>query len=167
MVTDNIKEKYEAVGNMLDDALEKTQSIQLNGEEENAELTAIISTLKDINSEFKLETDKLEASSEWDRYCVAFFGETNAGKSTIIDSLRIIFDEEQRRAELANQEKEYVMALSKHCENYQELLSKLKEINSSLSTEKKPNSLVAVLKEIGLVVLGIAIGLVLSYLGVI
>ena len=167
MVTEDIKEKYDAVGNILDDALEKTQSIQLNGEEENAELTAIISTLKDINSEFKLEIDKLEASSEWDRYCVAFFGETNAGKSTIIDSLRIIFDEEQRRAELANQEKEYVTALSKHCENYQELLSKLKEINSSLSTERKPNSLVAVLKGIGLVVLGIAIGLVLSYLGVI
>ena len=167
MVTDNIKEKYEAVGSILDDALEKTQSIQLNGEEENAELTAIISTLKDINSEFKLEIDKLEASSEWDRYCVAFFGETNAGKSTIIDSLRIIFDEEQRRAELANQEKEYVMALSEHCENYQELLSKLKEINSSLSTEKKPNSLTDVLKGIGLVVLGIAIGLIVSFLGVI
>ena len=167
MVTENIKEKYEAVGNMLDDALEKTQSIQLNGEEENAELTAIISTLKDINSEFKLEIDKLEASSEWDRYCVAFFGETNAGKSTIIDSLRIIYDEEQRRAELAKQEKEYVVMLSKHCENYQELLTKLKEITSTLSTEKKPNSLVDVLKGIGLVVLGIAIGLIVSFLGVI
>ena len=38
MGTENIKEKYEAVGNMLDDALKKTQSIQLTGEEENAEL---------------------------------------------------------------------------------------------------------------------------------
>lgn len=167
MGTENIKEKYEAVGNMLDDALKKTQSIQLTGEEENAELTAIISTLKEINSEFKLEIDKLEASSEWDRYCVAFFGETNAGKSTIIDSLRIIYDEEQRRAELAKQEKEYLATLSKHCENYQELLSKLKEINNSLSTEKKPNSLADVLKGIGLVVLGIAIGLIVSFLGVI
>lgn len=167
MGTENIKEKYEAVGNMLDDALKKTQSIQLTGEEENAELTAIISTLKEINSEFKLEIDKLEASSEWDRYCIAFFGETNAGKSTIIDSLRIIYDEEQRRAELAKQEKEYLATLSKHCENYQELLSKLKEINSSLSTEKKPTSLTDVLKGIGLVVLGIAIGLIVSFLGVI
>ena len=167
MGTENIKEKYEAVGNMLDDALKKTQSIQLTGEEENAELTAIISTLKEINSEFKLEIDKLEASSEWDRYCIAFFGETNAGKSTIIDSLRIIYDEEQRRAELAKQEKEYLASLSKHCENYQELLSKLKEINSSLSTEKKPTSLTDVLKGIGLVVLGIAIGLIVSFLGVI
>nr|MBQ4454479.1 hypothetical protein [Clostridia bacterium] len=167
MGTENIKEKYEAVGNMLDDALKKTQSIHLTGEEENAELTAIISTLKEINSEFKLEIDKLEASSEWDRYCIAFFGETNAGKSTIIDSLRIIYDEEQRRAELAKQEKEYLATLSKHCENYQELLSKLKEINSSLSTEKKPTSLTDVLKGIGLVVLGIAIGLIVSFLGVI
>ena len=167
MVTEDIKEKYEAVGNMLDDALRKSQSIQLNGEEENAELSAIITTLKEINSEFKLEIDKLEASSEWDRYCVAFFGETNAGKSTIIDSLRIIYDEEQRRAELAKQEKEYVVSLAKHCENYQELLTKLKEINSTLATEKKPNSLVDVLKGIGLVVLGIAIGIIVSFLGVI
>ena len=167
MVTEDIKEKYEAVGNILDDALKKSQSIQLNGEDENAELTAIISTLKDINSEFKQEIDKLEASSEWDRYCIAFFGETNAGKSTIIDSLRIIFDEEQRRTELAKQEKEYAVTLSKHCENYQELLSKLKEINRSLSTKKKPNSIVAVLKGVGLVVLGIAIGLAVSLLGLI
>lgn len=167
MGTENIKEEYEAVGNMLDDALRKSQSIQLNGAEENAELTAIISTLREINSEFKLEIDKLEASSEWDRYCIAFFGETNAGKSTIIDSLRIIYDEEQRRAELEKQEKEYVVTLSKHCENYKELLAKLKEINSTLSTEKKPNSLVDALKGIGLVVLGVAIGLIVSFLGVI
>ena len=57
--------------------------------------------------------------------------------------------------------------LSKHCENYQELLTKLKEITSTLSTQKKPNSLVDVLKGIGLVVLGIAIGLIVSFLGVI
>lgn len=37
-----------------------------------------------------------ERESEWDRFTIAFFGETNAGKSTLIESLRIIGNEEQK-----------------------------------------------------------------------
>ena len=33
-----------------------------------------------LSSEFKTEIDRLENSSEWDRFCMVFFGETNAGK---------------------------------------------------------------------------------------
>ncbi|MDD6951698.1 MAG: hypothetical protein PUJ01_10155, partial [Parabacteroides sp.] len=32
-----------------------------------------------------------------DHLVIAFFGETNAGKSTVIDTFRIIFNEETRR----------------------------------------------------------------------
>lgn len=167
MEIDNIKQKYETVEGMLDDALEKSRSIQLSGLEENAELKAIISTLEEINTEFKLEIEKLEASSEWERYCIAFFGETNAGKSTIIDALRIIFDEEQRRVDLAKQEKEYICALSKHCDEYKELMERLKDINNSLSTEKKPVLTIQILKGLGFVIIGTVIGYAISFFGLI
>lgn len=36
-------------------------------------------------------------STEWDKLVIAFFGETNAGKSTIIETFRILFDETERR----------------------------------------------------------------------
>ena len=35
-------------------------------------------------------------STEWDKLVIAFFGETNAGKSTIIETFRILFDETER-----------------------------------------------------------------------
>lgn len=176
MENDNIRAKYESVESMLDDALEKSHSIRLSGDEENAELKTIVSTLEEINTEFKLEIDKLEAASEWEKYCVAFFGETNAGKSTIIDSLRIIFDEEQRRIEITKQEKDYIYELSKHRDEYMDLLTKLKEINRSLASEKindtltsegKPRMLMEVLKGVGLVLAGVVIGYFISFFGLV
>ena len=106
MISGDVKEKYDSVAGLLEEAVKKAETIELVGEEENAELSAINSTLRDVNNEFKLEIDKLESSSEWDKFCIAFFGETNAGKSTVIESLRIIYDEEQRRIAKEKQEQE-------------------------------------------------------------
>ena len=163
-----IKEKYENVASMLESSLEKAHSVRLSGEEENAELELIMAQLEEINSEFKQEIEKLEKSSEWEKYCVAFFGETNAGKSTIIESLRIIFDEDQRRAELDRQDKEYASELSEHCDERRELLEKLKEINNSLTSEtesKHEDNLklkIKIFSSVGLVFIGIIIGFVIS-----
>lgn len=165
MKKEEIKEKYADVGNMLENALAGVRSAQLVGEEENSESDRIISVLEKINTDFKSEIERLEGSSEWDKYCVAFFGETNSGKSTIIESLRIIYDEEQRRAELSRKEKEYVSELSVHCEEYEELLSELRKINDDLSEKKNQRLVLKVLKEIGLVLIGIIIGCFLSYFG--
>jgi hypothetical protein len=42
------------------------------------------------------EIQALEQLSEWDVFTVAFYGETNAGKSTLIESLRILLGEEEK-----------------------------------------------------------------------
>lgn len=42
------------------------------------------------------EYDSLKRNTEWNRFTIAFYGETNAGKSTIIESLRILLGEETR-----------------------------------------------------------------------
>ena len=36
---------------------------------------------------------EIKTSARWDKLVIAFFGETNAGKSTIIETFRILFDE--------------------------------------------------------------------------
>lgn len=38
----------------------------------------------------------LQKNSEWDNFTVAFYGETNAGKSTLIESLRILLNEDKK-----------------------------------------------------------------------
>lgn len=43
------------------------------------------------------EYDSLKKNTEWNRFTIAFYGETNAGKSTIIESLRILLGEETKR----------------------------------------------------------------------
>lgn len=165
MTNDEIKEKYTTVSELLEEAVNKAESVKVVGEEENAELAAINSTLKEINDAFKQEISKLEASSEWDKFCIAFLGETNAGKSTVIESLRIIYDEEQRRLEKANQEKEYEIALTDYCEKYREILNALQEVNVLLESKKMPSKFLIVLKNVGILILGICIGFVIAYFG--
>lgn len=131
-MNEEIKQKYTDIGGLLDDALNRTRSIALTGEEENAELSAIKATLESMNENFKTEIDKLESSSEWDKFCIAYFGETNAGKSTIIESLRIIYNEESRWLEKNKQDKEYKTILSKHSEEYHSLLRALEDVSASL-----------------------------------
>lgn len=163
MKKDEVKEKYTTVSNLFEEAVNKAESVEVVGEEENAELSAIRSTLKEINSEFKEEIQKLESSSEWDKFCIAFFGETNAGKSTVIETLRIIYDEEQRRLENEKLKKEYEISLSEQFESFKELLNALKETNSQLKKDKQPSKFVIVLKNIGLAVLGSGVGFIIGY----
>ncbi len=49
-----------------------------------------------LQSSKALMKDTLDGMA-WDNLVIAFFGETNAGKSTIIETLRVLFDEERKR----------------------------------------------------------------------
>lgn len=45
----------------------------------------------------KHEADEALHEIPWDRLVIAFFGETNAGKSTIIETFRILFDKKRKK----------------------------------------------------------------------
>lgn len=55
----------------------------------------IKSQIKEIHSVM----DQAINGMRWDNLVIAFFGETNAGKSTIIETLRILFDENKPKGE--------------------------------------------------------------------
>jgi hypothetical protein len=67
--------------------------------------------LNELDANIAGELDKLKANSEWDRFTVAFYGETNAGKSTIIETLRILLAEPQKVSS-QNKFKELVTSLN-------------------------------------------------------
>lgn len=164
MLNEEVEKKYRDVQTVLEDALESTETIKLAGQEENLELSEIRKTLDALNLEFKDEIEKLKNSSEWDKFCIAFFGETNAGKSTIIESLRIIYDEETRRAEAMAQKNGYHRLMVKHCEDYRNLISSLEAVNVSIKNKYEKNKSWIFYIVSGLV--GLAIGLVLASLGI-
>ncbi|MBN8462247.1 MAG: hypothetical protein J0M01_05450 [Dechloromonas sp.] len=68
---------------------------------ENIELSKAIETARDSFAQLKSETDivlqELEENAEWDALTVALYGETNAGKSTIIETLRILMGEKTKQ----------------------------------------------------------------------
>lgn len=55
-----------------------------------------INKLGGIKKEITENIKSLEKNSEWNTFTIAFYGETNAGKSTLIESLRILLKEERK-----------------------------------------------------------------------
>lgn len=57
--------------------------------------------LTQYQGELREQLDQLEKNAEWNTFTIAFYGETGAGKSTIIETLRILL---QERGKLADQQ---------------------------------------------------------------
>lgn len=90
--------------------------------------------LNELDSNIAGELDKLKANSEWDTFTVAFYGETNAGKSTIIETLRILLAEPQKVSS-QNKFKELVTSLnidSASFERVKQEIAELKDKKASL-----------------------------------
>lgn len=102
MLSDQAKfeQLYRDVENNVSRTLSDVSQIALKSEKGNQHLTNIKLRLEEIQKQFNNEINFLKDNAEWEKFTIAFFGETNAGKSTIIDSLRIIFDEKNRQKQI-------------------------------------------------------------------
>ncbi|WP_312466791.1 hypothetical protein [Stutzerimonas nitrititolerans] len=101
---EKLNKLYSEVAEGLNDTLSQLQGLRVEHEESKQHVMGMMDKLENIQKSFSDEIALLEDNAEWDKFTIAFFGETNAGKSTIIESLRIMFDEEARRdAILQNQ----------------------------------------------------------------
>jgi DNA repair ATPase RecN len=96
----DISKTYQGVRTALSSALKDLDGVTVSDEEGNKHLTDVRSTLADMDANFGKEIAYLEKHADWQNFTVAFFGETNAGKSTIIESLRIIMEEQSRASRL-------------------------------------------------------------------
>ncbi len=89
---------YAKVANDIASALDDVSRLDVSNDKGNAHLASVKEKLGEMKSRFDGEISYLEKHAEWDNFTIAFFGETNAGKSTIIESLRILFEEKKRQA---------------------------------------------------------------------
>lgn len=88
---------YSSVAASIETALLDMNGLDVKHKDGQQELSGIIEKLGKIQSSFNDELQLLEQHAEWEKFTIAFFGETNAGKSTIIESLRILFNESSRQ----------------------------------------------------------------------
>ena len=137
-VPEDLNRLYANVSDSIGSAMADILSLNVEHKDGKREIGNITDKLRDIQTRFDSELHQLETQAEWDTFTLAFFGETNAGKSTIIESLRILFQEESRQALLlqhADDLEQFTRALTVHLENVREGLHALyREYMGELTT---------------------------------
>ncbi|WP_259458650.1 GTPase [Helicobacter pylori] len=68
-----------------------------------------------LESESLKELESLKNNEEWENFTIAFYGETGAGKSTLIECLRMFFKEQSK----ADQQERFKRLYSTYQNNYQ------------------------------------------------
>lgn len=116
---------YAEVGQSIEDTLSDISEIHVENEDGKKQLNAMTAELKNLQYTFNQKLSYLEHHAEWDKFTLAFFGETNAGKSTIIESLRILFNETSRQNLLHKNKNDLKQA-------EQEILANLTQLRSDL-----------------------------------
>ena len=86
-VTDGVRDVIRAL---------ETQAADADDESVQSEILAALSLMQ---ARVAGKQEQLRASADWKDFTVALYGETNAGKSTIIESLRIHLGEAEKRAQ--------------------------------------------------------------------
>ena len=86
-------------------------------------------------SRLEKSNEELKNNQEWNDFTIAFYGETNAGKSTIIEALRIYFAE-NKKVEMQNKFRdifEKYEPKNKELKNLDKEIDKLNEDKNNLT----------------------------------
>ena len=98
MSTDNF---YDQVTAMVDQSLAVVLR-KASATNSNLDLEKAIASSKELLEMFRENTKQhireLRELAEWDTFTIAFYGETNAGKSTLIETLRILLGDSEKVA---------------------------------------------------------------------
>lgn len=123
---------YRSISDGIAAASQSVSSLDFDHEDGRKAVDHIVEKLNEMQKKFSRELEELEQNVEWDTFTIAFFGETNAGKSTIIESLRILFDEESRARLLEENEHDlakYEQSFTSHLERVRKALLSAHERN--------------------------------------
>lgn len=123
---------YADVGRNIEQTLSDIAGLHVENEDGKKQLNAMTMQLQTLQDTFNQKLAYLQQHAEWDKFTLAFFGETNAGKSTIIESLRILFDEKTRRQLLQKNQNELQKAEQELQENLTQLRSDLGRVYSDI-----------------------------------
>ncbi len=126
---------YSEVAEGLNDTLAQLQGLRVEHEESKQHVMGMMDKLENIQKSFSDEIALLEDNAEWDKFTIAFFGETNAGKSTIIESLRIMFDEEARRDAIVQNQRQLDQVEATLVEQAAVLKRKFSEVYGELAED--------------------------------
>lgn len=94
-----IENKYRELVKTLTDAYGQLENIEGDNPELKDLQGDLLEKLKTLILSTKNESEHSLKAIAWDRLVIAFFGETNAGKSTIIETFRIMFEKGRKKGQ--------------------------------------------------------------------
>ncbi len=84
----------------VEKSIKELQSIFKNTDDKDEKLKKsnqeALKVFQKLESESLKELESLKNNEEWENFTIAFYGETNAGKSTLIECLRLFFKERSK-----------------------------------------------------------------------
>ena len=87
---------YELIQKQIQSIIQRLSEQQNKGRLAE-DISCAMENLNLLNNQIQAELEKLKANSEWKRFTIAFYGETNAGKSTLIETLRLQLGEKTKQ----------------------------------------------------------------------
>ncbi len=88
---------YEFVKGQVSDLVYKLEEVQKgNLKVDSNQHSEALDILNQMAEKIDISLDKFKKNAEWKNFSIAFFGETNAGKSTLIETLRILLKEKTK-----------------------------------------------------------------------
>lgn len=94
---EQVKAAYKKLITILDDVSHDIKELKGVNTPFNSIQSKVVSILEDKTKEVRKECKDALTMTVWDKLVIAFFGTTNAGKSTIIETFRILFDDKRKR----------------------------------------------------------------------
>ncbi len=103
----------------VEESIKNLQSIFKNADDKDEKLQKFnqeaLEVFQKLERESLKELESLKNNEEWENFTIAFYGETGAGKSTLIECLRMFFKEQSK----INQQERFKRLYSNHQNNYQ------------------------------------------------
>lgn len=95
------RELYKELASEIRHILHSVEALQEDPQANGVKRT-VNAVLEPLSQESEARIQELERNAEWDTFVIGFYGETNAGKSTVVETLRILLGEagklDERRA---------------------------------------------------------------------
>ena len=126
---DEVRQIYtETLGRVNSLIADLKSSNERNDEAVKKDVETLIADIEHGNGRLAQFVGELEKDCEFEKFSIAFFGQTNAGKSTIIEALRILFDEESRQKKISANKEQQQQWREEHLARCRDVLRGLGEL---------------------------------------